>query len=40
MVGMKERVLQQKRFAKLFFIVKMTCPAMVQPASYDFWKSP
>ena len=37
----KEMVFQQKLLEKsTFFIVKMTGPAMVQPASSDFWKAP
>ena len=39
-VGLKGRVLQRKPIAKAFFIVKMTCPAMVRPASSDFWNAP
>ena len=37
---MKEMVFQQKLLVKAYFIVKMTSPAMVQPASSDFWKVP
>ena len=34
-------VFQQKLLEKsTFFIVKMTGPAMVRPASSDFWKAP
>ena len=37
----KEMVFQQKLLEKsTFFIVKMTGPAMVRPASSDFWKAP
>ena len=37
----KEMVFQQKLLEKsTFFIVKMTGPAMVRPASSDFWKVP
>ena len=33
-------VFQQKLFGKSYFIVKTTAPAMVWPASSDFWKAP
>ena len=29
-----------KCFERAFFIVKMTCSAMVRPASFDLWKAP
>ena len=32
-------VFQQKLLGKSYFIVKMTAPAMVRPASSDFWKA-
>ena len=40
--GTKEMVFSKKKklLEKVFFIVKMTGPSMVQPASSDFWKSP
>ena len=31
---------RQKLFVKTYFIVKMTSPAMDQPASSDFMKAP
>ena len=37
---MKEMVFQQKLLIKAYFIVNMTSPAMVQPASSDFEKVP
>ena len=33
-------VFDQKLLEKAYFIFKMTGPAMVQPASSDFWKAP
>ena len=32
-------VFQQKRSGKSYFIIKMAAPAMVRPASSDFWKA-
>ena len=40
MVCKKEMVFQQKLFGKSLFHFKMTGPAMVRPASCDFWKAP
>ena len=36
----KEMVLQQKLVEKDYVFVKMPAPAMVWPASSDFWKAP
>ena len=36
----KKMFSQQKFLEKAYFIVKMIGPAMVQPASSDFWKGP
>ena len=36
----KEMVFQQSLLEKAFFIAKMSGPAMVRPASSDFWKAP
>ena len=36
----KEMVFQQKLFEKVYFIIKLTGPAMVRPASSDKWKAP
>ena len=36
---MKEIVFHQKLLEKAYFIFKMTGPAMVWPASSDFWKA-
>ena len=33
-------VFQQNLLAKPYFIAKMSGPAMVRPASSDFWKAP
>ena len=33
-------VFQQKLLEKAYFIVKMTDPAIIQPASSNFWKEP
>ena len=33
-------IFQQNLLGKAYFIVKMTAPAMVPPASSDFWKAP
>jgi len=33
-------VFQQNLLEKAYFIAKMSCPAMVRPASSDFWKTP
>ena len=33
-------VFQQKFLGRAYFIVKMTGPAMVRPAKFDFWKAP
>lgn len=33
-------VFQQKFLGKAYFILKMTGPAMVRPAKFDFWKAP
>ena len=33
-------IFQQKFLGKAYFIVKMTGPAMVRPAKFDFWKAP
>ena len=31
---------QKKSLEKAYFIFKMTGPAMVRPATSDFWKAP
>ena len=31
-------VFQQNLLEKAYFIAKMSCPAMVRLASFDFWK--
>ena len=33
-------VFQQNLLEKAYFIAKMSVPAMVRPASSDFWKAP
>ena len=33
-------IVQQKLLEKAYCFVKMTGPAMVRPASSDFWKAP
>ena len=33
-------VFQQNLLEKAYFFVKMTGPAMVRPASSEFWKTP
>ena len=33
-------VFQQNLLEKAYFIAKMSGPAMVRPASSDFWKAP
>ena len=36
----KDVVFHQKLLGKAYFMVEMTGPAMIQPASSDFWKAP
>ena len=33
-------IFQQKNLEKVYFIFKLTCRAMVRPASSDKWKAP
>ena len=37
---LKEMIFQQKLLGKAYFIVKVTAPAIVWPASSDVWNAP